>query len=161
MKWLRIITLASVTLGLLAVTAYWSKWRAGFDTPADCLDAYREACLTGDLKKLWSCLAEPLRAKLQSQYSNSQELADALRKEAHDVKSWVQRHYLPGVAATVPVDVDEVRPDGNRRIRFRLQKIGTGWLIVDMEQSKVVPAVVPYGTHVSKVPEQQQLPAER
>jgi hypothetical protein len=52
--------------------------------------------------------------------------------------------------------VDEVRIDGNRRLHFRLQRSQKGWLIVRIDPPKLVPAGIPYGTHVSKVPEETQ-----
>ena len=156
MKRLRIIALASVTFVILAFIVYGSKRRPVFETPTDCLDAYREAIVTGEVKQYEKCLAEPLRAKIQRQHSNAHALAEALRTDAQEIKSWIQRDALATAAATVQVDVDEVRPSGNRRIRFQLQRFDAGWLIVGIDQPKFVPAGIPYGTHVSKVPEEPQ-----
>jgi hypothetical protein len=58
--------------------------------------------------------------------------------------------------STAWVNVDEVRIDGNRRIRFRLQRSENSWLIASVDPPKLVPAGIPYGTHVSKVPEEPQ-----
>jgi hypothetical protein len=85
----------------------------------------------------------------------------ALRKQAEGIKSWVQRHDAAATSTTADIDVDEVRVDGNRRLHFRLQKIGTGWLIVDMDEPRPVPARIPYGTHVSKVPDEPPLAPQR
>jgi hypothetical protein len=150
MNWLRISALASVTLGLLGLAVHWSKSRAGFATPAACLEAYREACQVGDLERYWNCLAEPLRVQITEQHPNLTELADSLRRDMRQVKTWVQRLDAPA-QSIAQVDVDEVRLDGSRRVRFHLQMIGTGWLIVGIDEPKGVPAGVPYGTHVSKV----------
>jgi hypothetical protein len=156
MKWIRILALVNISLGLLGLAIYWSRWQVGFATPADCLDAYREASLAGDVEKYESCVAEPLRAEMRRQHPEPKELAEFLRQETKDVKTWVQVHDLRSAGSTVQVDVDEGRMDGYRRIRFRLQRFEKGWLIVGIDQPKLVPARIPFGTHVSKVPEESQ-----
>jgi len=156
MKWLRILTLVVVTIITWALAISWSQRQAGFATPAACLDAYRDASPAGNVEKYWSCLAEPLRSEMQRQHPNSRELAESLRREMKAVKTWVQLLESDATVATVQVDVDEVRVDGNRRIRFHLQRSGSGWLIAGMEQPKIIPAGIPYGTHVSKVSEEPQ-----
>ena len=119
MKWLRILALAGVTLGLLGMTVYWSQARTGFATPAACLDAYREATQDGDIDRFWACLAKPLSAEIKQQHPNLTELAESLRTEMNDVKAWVQRLESPSAQSSVQIDVDEVRIDGNRRVRYR------------------------------------------
>jgi hypothetical protein len=153
MKWVRILVLVGVTTILLALAITWSQRQAGFATPSACLDAYREANRAGDVEKYWSCLAEPLRFEMRRQHPDANELAQSLRREMRDVKTWVLLLESESTASTVQVDVDEVRIDGNRRIRFHLQRSGAGWLIAAREQPKLVPAGIPYGTHVSKMTE--------
>lgn len=156
MKGLRFSALVLTTLGLLGLTVHWSQRRAGFATPAACLDAYREASLAGDTEKYCRCLAEPLRAEIQREHPDPQQLAESLRRAMRGVKTWVQRLDFPPDQSTVQVDVDEVRIEGNRRIRFRLERSGAGWLIADIAAPEAIPAGIPYGTHVSKVPEGPQ-----
>ena len=160
MRWVRILALVGVTTIPLALAIYWSQRQSGFTTPAACLDAYREASRAGDVEKYRNCLAEPLRYETQRQYPDSKELAESLRREMRDVKTWVLLLESESAASTVQVDVDEVRIDGNRRIRFYLQRSGTGWLIAGREEPKRVPAGIPYGTHVSKVSEEPQPPPQ-
>jgi hypothetical protein len=159
-KWPRIISLVGLTLGLLALAVHWAHTRTGFATPASCLDAYREASLAGDVERSWRCLALSLRADIQRRHPNPKELAESMRREMKDVKTWVQLPALVSEGSTVQVNVDEVRIDGNRSIRFRLQRSENGWLITGIDPPKLVPAGIPYGTHVSKVPEEPQLGAQ-
>jgi hypothetical protein len=156
MKWLRILALVVVTSIPLVLAISSSQRQAGFATPAACLDAYREASRAGNVKKYWNCLAEPLRSEMRRQRPNPQELAESLRREMRDVKTWVQLLESASAASTVQVDVDEVRIEGSRRIRFYLQRSGAGWLIAGMEQPKLLPDGIPYGTHMSKTTEESQ-----
>jgi hypothetical protein len=143
----------SGALVLMALAVCWSQKATRFTTPAACLDAYREACRAGDVDKYKSCLAEPLRSAMQRQYPNPKELARHLSSEMKDVKTWVQLLDSVSDDTTAQINVDEVRQDGSRRIRFRLRRTGGDWLIAGTEQPKLVPTGIPYGTHVSKVPE--------
>jgi hypothetical protein len=156
MKWIRISALAGVTLGLLALAVFWSLPPAGFATPAACLEAYREASRAGNVPAYLSCLAEPLRAEIRRQHTDPKKLADSLRQAMKDVKTWVQLPVEASQGPTVQVNVDEVRITGNHRLGFHLRRCQTGWLIVGIDPPKLVPAGIPYGTHVSKVPEETQ-----
>jgi len=156
MKGIRIIVIVVLVVALLGVTVYWSRQPGGFATPADCLDAYREACRAGDLQKYWSCLAEPLRAGIQQQHPSVEELASFLRRDMTGLKSWVAQLASESEHSKVQVDVDEVRAEGNRRIRFLLERSRRGWLIVGLDEPKPVPAHIPFGTHISKVPAEAQ-----
>jgi hypothetical protein len=154
MKWVRTSALVSVTLGLLALAGFWSLQPVRFATPATCLDAYREASRAGNVEDYLTCLAEPLRAKIQRQHTDPEKFAELLRQEMKDLKTWVQLPASESAGSTVQVNVDEVRIDGNRRLRFRLERSQNGWLIVGIDPPKLVPAGIPYGTHVSRVPEE-------
>jgi hypothetical protein len=70
-----------------------------------------------------------------------------------DVKTWVQVLDSASEDSSIQVDVDEVRLEGNRRLHFRLQRCGGGWLIASMTAPKGIPTSIPYGTHISKVRE--------
>ena len=152
MKGIRIIVIVVLVVALLGGTVYWSRQPGGFATPTDCLDAYREACRVGDVQKYWSCLAEPLRAGVQQQHPSVEELASFLRRDMTGLKSWVAHLASESEQSRAQVDVDEVRAESNRRIRFLLERSGRGWLIVGMDEPKPVPAHIPFGTHISKVP---------
>jgi hypothetical protein len=156
MKWARITALVSVTSVVLALAVYWARQPAGFPTPAACLDAYREASLAGDIEAYRSCLAERLYADIRQRHRDPKELADSLRQEMRDVKTWVQLSEPASEGSIVRINVDEVRIDGNRRICFRLQYLGNSWRIVGIDQPKPVPTGIPYGTHISKVAEQSE-----
>ena len=155
---LRGAALISVIAVLLLLTVYFSRQPVGFATPAACLDVYREAMLAGDIEKYHSSLADPFYASIQRRHSGTKELADSLRQEMKDVKAWIQLPQLKSDESTVQVDVEEVRIDGNRRIPFRLQRFANGWLIVGIDEARLVPVGIPYGTHVSKVPEPAETP---
>ena len=156
MRRLRIAAVVGGTSILLALAVYWSQQRVGFATPAACLDAYREASLAGDVDKYRSCLTESLCAEIGRRHPYSRELAESLRQETKDVKTWVQLPDPASTGTTVQVDVDEVRIDGKRRIHFRLERFANGWLIVSIDRPRLVPTGIPYGTHVSKVAEQSE-----
>ncbi len=147
MKRFRVVVLVLLTAALLGGVAFWSQRRAaGFASPADCVEAYRDACAAGDLATARACLGDPLRS--ESERSSDSE---SLRREMVGVVSWAQRE--PVVSGTMAhVDVDRGRRDGVQRVRFRLQRSGAGWLIVGIDSPQPLPTIVPYGTHVSKVP---------
>src|SRR5262249_34805518 len=112
------------------------------------------ASRAGHVNQYYRCLAEPLRSEIQRLHPNVQEWADSLRREMQGVKTWVQVLDTASDQGTAQVDVDEVRMDGSRRIHFRLQRFGSGWLIVGLDPPKLRPASIPYGTHISQTPEE-------
>jgi hypothetical protein len=154
MKRVRNSVLVSTTVGLLALAVFWSLRPAGFTTPAACLEAYRESTRAGNVEAYLRCFAEPLRAEIQRQHPDPKKLAESLRQEMKDIKTWVQLPDSGSQRSTAQVSVDEVRINGSRRLHFRLQRSQNGWRIVSIDSPKVVPAGIPYGTHVSKVPEE-------
>jgi hypothetical protein len=147
MKRFRVPLLALLAVVLLVGAALWSQGRAaGFASPAECVEAYRDACAAGDAAKALACLGGPLRAEGERSAS-----AAALTRELAGVVSWAQHE--PEVSGTAAhVDVDRGRRDGVQRVRFRLERGRTGWVIVGIDPPKDLPTTVPYGTHVSKVP---------
>jgi hypothetical protein len=153
MKRLRMRMVLVLTLAFLALALYWSPRRAGYATPTECLDRYGEAGRAGDVARYRSCLGEPLRSEMERRFPDAAALAEFLRASMKDIKSWVQLEpRIDGSAARV--DVEEVRVTGQRRLRFQLARSGKGWLIVGIEQPQEVSPVIPYGTHISKVPEE-------
>ena len=150
MKRRRLVLLLVVGLGLAALLVYGPPRRpTGFATPADCLDAYRDASKDGDMARYLRCLGEPLRSEQQRTLDS-----DALRRRLEDVKGWTRLEPVIQELSAY-VDVDQVRTSGTARVRFHLQRVdqGQGWLIVRVDAPKEVPAPVPYGTHVSEVPD--------
>jgi hypothetical protein len=147
MKRLRFSLLVLAALALLAGVAWWAQRRSpGFADPAECVEAYREACAAGDVAGYLACLADPVRAEAERTATPA-----ALQKELAGVVSWAQRE--PSVSgAAAHVDVERGRRDGVQRIRFQLRRCRGGWSIVGIDSPQPVPTVVPYGTHVSKVP---------
>jgi hypothetical protein len=147
MKSFRVVIVALLTAALFAGVALWSQRRAvGFASPTECVEAYRDACAAGDLTMARACLGGALRA--ESERSGN---AEALKREMAGAVGWTQRD--PEISgATAHVDVDRGRRDVEQRIRFRLERRGSGWLIVDIEPPQPLPTLVPHGTHVSKVP---------
>jgi hypothetical protein len=149
MKRRRVTVLLAVTLAVLALAVWWPRrpGPAGFATPADCLDALREASAAGDVGCYRDCLGEPLR----SQKQHTLRPAD-LRRDMEGVKGWGQLEpVVRGPAATV--EVDQVRVQGTSRVRFRLERSDRGWLIVGIDRPTEIPPPVRYGTHISEAPE--------
>ena len=156
MKRLRGVAILVAALGVLAAALYWSSRRAGpgYATPLACLDAYREACLAGDVDAYLRCLAEPLRSETAERFPDRAELAALLRRETAELKGWaaVEVEAAPPRDGAALVDVDQVRPDGLRRVRFHLTRSAGGWLITAIDPPRDVPADIPYGTHISETP---------
>jgi hypothetical protein len=144
----RLVLTLALTLALAALAVWWS-WRTGpanFATPADCLDALREASVAGDVERYLNCLGEPLRSQQQSLRP-----AD-LRRDMEGVKSWSQLEpEVRGTTATV--EVDRARANGTSRTRFRLERFGRGWLVVGMDRPQEIAPPVRYGTHISEAPD--------
>ena len=149
MKRRRVVLLLVLTLALMALAVSWSRRprETVFATPADCLEALREASTAGDVGRYLSCLDEPLR----SEKRRSLRPAD-LRRDMEGVKGWSQSDpVVRGSAATV--EVDQVRVQGTSRVRFRLERSDRGWLIVGIDRPTEIPPPVRYGTHISEAPE--------
>jgi hypothetical protein len=146
---------APVRFGLLVVlivaallVARRGRSTKAFATAAECLDAYSEACRRGDVENYLACLEGPLRERMRRRFRDSDDLAEYLRREMRDLKSWVQVPESDGDDEAV-IAVEEVRSTGTRRIRFRLVRGGSTWRIAAIDAPQNVPAVVPYGTPVS------------
>jgi hypothetical protein len=137
---------AVAVLVLLAVRRPGRQPPSTFATPEDCVQAYAEACQEGDVAGYRRCLAEDLRAGSERQ--DAGKLAMLLRASMAGVKSWVQAG--PSIEGDeAQVDVDVVRPEGTRRIRFHLARSSAGWLIKAVEAPRDVPTPIRFGTHVS------------
>jgi hypothetical protein len=149
MKRRRVVLLLVLTLALMALVVSWSRRprETVFATPADCLEALREASAAGDVGRYLGCLDEPLRSEKQ----RSLRPAD-LQRDMEGVKSWIQLD--PEVqGSTASVEVDRVRAGGTSRIRFRLERSARGWLVVGIDPPKDITPPIPSGTHVSQAPE--------
>jgi hypothetical protein len=154
MKRSHLLLLLIVLLFVIGLILYGPLRHRGFATPADCIDAYRDASIEGNESRYLSCLAEPLRSETRRRYSESGTLADSLRDSMRDVKNWVLAAEPAIEGTTAHVDVDETRATGKRRTRFILERSGQGWLIVRIDPPQDIPMDIPYGTHISKVPEE-------
>jgi hypothetical protein len=151
MKRLGVIVLVLV-VGLAAVGVRWAWPRQGYATPAECVEAYREAMAAGDWPRYLSCLGEPTRS-INEQQAGESVFQGKSRGWRQGLKGWTQSPEFED-GSTALVLVDEVRESQTRRIRFRLQRSEKGWLIVESGPAKVVPTPIPYGTHVGKEPEE-------
>jgi hypothetical protein len=150
---LRILTLVAV--GVTALVCWVAVSRSGgprFATPADCLEAYREACRNGDVSRYLACLGEPLQSEIRKQHPRSQELAEALRAEMSSVKSWVELPESDLTDSTAEICVDIEGERGIQRTRFRLEKSHAGWLIVAIGPPQELSAPIRFGTHVGDAP---------
>jgi hypothetical protein len=149
---LRPILLSAVTLAVLAGALAWSlrSRSTRYATPADCLEAYRAASLAGDAARFRGCLGEPLRSEVQRSYADDHSLADALRRDTTGIKNWVDlgppEVHGDGAVAVV----DEVRATGQRRLRFHLERSGSGWLIARVEKEDERAPEVRYGTRLGE-----------
>ncbi len=119
-------------------------------TPAECLEAYREACRAGDAARYRRCLGEPLRSQVRQTYPDDDALAEALRREARGVKGWVEVGPPDEEGGRAVANVEEVREMGQRRLRFFLEDSRAGWLIVRVEKGAEQKPEVPYGTQVGE-----------
>jgi hypothetical protein len=154
MKRLFFVLLAVVALAVLALTLGRSRPGKAFATPDDCLAAYYDAAKDGDGAAYLNCLAAPLRAQTEGRFRDEQALSGWLRQSMQDLKNWVQSAAPAPAGASAEVEVEESWPTGNRRLRFHLQRSGSGWLIDRIESDKERPAPVPYGTDVRQAPEE-------
>jgi hypothetical protein len=146
MKRRRVLVLLTSAAGLLALALLAPpRPPRGFATPAECLDAYRDACKDGDAAGHLRCLAEPLRS--QEQATRPEELTGRM----DGVLSWGRGEpVIDGAKAYV--DVDRVKASGTQRIRFHLERSGGGWLIVRIDRPSDVPTPIRPGTPVGDVP---------
>jgi hypothetical protein len=147
----RLLPLA-LTCAVLAGVVAWSlrSRPVACRTPAECLDAYRDAWRAGDAGRYRRCLGEPLRSEVRHDYPADDALAAALRREARGVKGWVAVGPPAEQGGRAVVDVDEVRETGQRRLRFSLEQSSDGWLVVRVETGTEQPPAVRYGTPVGE-----------
>jgi hypothetical protein len=151
MKPVRLILAALVALGLLALVLYHRSSSPGptevrFATPAECVDAYAEACLDGDVSGFRATLTEPLRGQSLEGVTDPGKQAEAVRLRMAEVKSWVQRGEpaIDGDEATV--EVVEVHEGGARLVRFHLKRVAGGWQITQINDAGEVKMPTRYGT---------------
>src|SRR5262249_35601541 len=123
--------------------------RRGSPTPARRRDAAAAGGRAGAAAASLSSPAEPLRSETRQRFADERELADWLRQQMSEVKSWTQRPQSQ-TAEAAEVDVDETRPGGTRRARYRLERQGGGWLITVVGPAREVPGGGRYGTHVAE-----------
>ncbi len=148
MKRLRVVILLAVTIALLAGALFWSRRtaRSRAATPTECLDHYYESCRSGDIEQYRNCLGEPYRS--QSDAGGF----DAARRDVKDIKNWVQCAETVADGSSLAIDVDEVRVEGVRRLRFHLRQADSGWAIVAIDPPRTRPTPLRYGTRVGDEP---------
>jgi hypothetical protein len=144
MNRIRVIGPLLLVAAALAAAIWWSARPNRFATPQKCVEAYRDAVVSGNDEAYLGCLGEPLRSEMH------RRLADpAMRRSADGLKGWTQLE--PEVeGAKASILVDEIRATETRRTRFRLERGGQGWLIVGIDAPRLLPQTVPYGTHIGK-----------
>jgi hypothetical protein len=142
----------ALTCAVLAGALAWSlrPRPTGCRTPAECLEAYREACRAGDAARYRRCLGEPLRSEVRHNYSGDEALAEALRRETRGVKGWVEVGPPDEQGGRAVANVEEVRQTGQRRLRYYLEHSQDGWLIVRVEKGPEQTPEVRYGTRVGE-----------
>jgi hypothetical protein len=146
------LLLLGLTCAVLAGVLAWSlrPRAAGYATPSECLEAYREACRAGDAAQYRRCLGEPLRSEVRQSYPDDAALAEALRRETQGVKGWVEVGPPDEQGERAAASVEEVRETGQRRLRFSLEHSQAGWLIVRVEKGAEQTPEVRYGTRVGE-----------
>jgi hypothetical protein len=154
MRRLRIVIPLLVVLIAAALAVRWMAGTRGFATPTECIEAYREASLAGDVPRYLDCLAEPLRARMLNRFADPQRLGMAIKEPMQDIKNWGQSVERTEGEPTAFVNVDEVRATGTRRVRYHLEQTGRGWLISAIDPPREVPTPIPFGTHIGEAPEQ-------
>jgi hypothetical protein len=144
--------LVALTCAVLAGALAWSRRPrpTGCATPAECLEAYRDAYRAGDAERYRRCLGEPLRSEARQDYPDDAALAEALRREAQGLKGWVEVGPPDEQEGRATAIVEEVRETGQRRLRFSLERSPGGWLIVHVEKGSERTPEVRYGTRVGE-----------
>jgi hypothetical protein len=145
----RRLLIGLILVPVLALLVLYGRPRApqGFATPAECLDAYRDASKDGDVARYLSCLSESLR----SEKRQSVQAADLVR-EMDGVKGW-SRHEPVMRDGTADVDVDLVRQTGTFRLVFHLRQVDSGWVIVGLDGPHEQPPTIRFGTPAATGPE--------
>src|SRR5579885_2107081 len=146
------LLLVALTGAVLAGALAWSlrPRPAGFATPAECLEAYHEACRAGDAARYRGCLGEPLRSEVRRDYPDDAALVEALRRETQGMKGWVEVGPPDDQGERATASVEEVRETGQRRLHFYLERSPDGWLIVRVEKGAEQTPEVRYGTRVGE-----------
>jgi hypothetical protein len=144
--------LVALTCAALTGALAWSlrPRPTGCATPAECLEAYREACRAGDAARYRRCLGEPLRSEVRQNYPDDAALAEALRRETRGVKGWAEVGAPDEQGERTIASVEEVRATGQRRLRVYLDHSQAGWLIVRVERGPEQTPEVRYGTRVGE-----------
>jgi hypothetical protein len=130
---------------LILAVAYFAATRqggaGGFDTPDQCLEAYRDAARDKNAEAFRRCLAEPLR-------SDSAALLAEARGQIEAVRHWNQ--YAPEVrGADAEILVDQVCRDGTiQRIRYQLRRSYSGWLLAGIGAPQLIRPPIRPGTEV-------------
>jgi hypothetical protein len=141
-----------LTVVVLAGAVIWSlrPGGTGCRTPVECLAIYRDACREADAARYRRCLGEPLASQMRNAYPGDEALAESLRRDAREVKGWVEVRLPDLEGARAVADVEEVRETGQRRLRFFLEQSHKGWFIVRVEKGVEQRPDVRYGTRVGE-----------
>jgi len=137
-----------LALVLLVPLAYWSRSEGVFAEPNDCLSAYYEACQNGDANTYLRCFTPRLRSKIERE-AEARRFGTMLREVA--VKNWVVVSTSDDQSRLSTILIDEVRPAGISRVRFRLERTGGNWLIADLGPVQQNQPSIPFGTDVRTV----------
>jgi hypothetical protein len=141
-----------LTSAVLAGALAWSL-RSGLTacrTPAECVAVYREACRAGDAVKYRRCLGEPLRSQVRDTYPGDEALAESLRREAREIKGWVEVGPPDEQGGRAVANVEEIRETSQRRLRVFLEDSAEGWLIIRVERNGEQTPEIRYGTRVGE-----------
>ena len=147
-KYGRILILLVSVLGLIGLSVYLSLRRTGFATPVECIEAFGDASKRGDAQVYLSCLSDALRSEILSRYGDAAALSTSLREEMKDLKGWGLPTAPEIAKKNARVDVDEIRPSGVERRRYRLERTNAGWRITHIGPPQKVQPPEPFGTHI-------------
>ncbi len=109
-------------------------------TPEKCVTAFYEATVDQDKDRLQTFLSPAL-----------QNQTHQLIQEKANIQS-LMNHGSMKNKDSVFVDMDEIRKEGTRRVRFQLEQAKGSWIITAIGSPKEIKLNVPFGTHVGKVP---------
>lgn len=151
MKRRRILLALGITFVLLMLAILWAPREQQYATPAECVEAHWAGREAGNVDKILNTFWWPLN--MERRFDSRSQMAENLRATMKEVKSWVLLPIRGPEGARAVIDVDEIRTTGTRRTRVYLERHGIGWWIDRIDRPEDVPTPIPYGTHISKVPE--------
>ncbi len=123
-------------------------------TPQEALGRFLDAAKAGDIDACLALTTGPLRRSLESTRAQlgDRRFRRSLRLQAEGVKAHAiipEPQDDPDVAVCA---LELVFADRNERQRVRLRRVGSGWAVEEMSESRTIKPPIPYGTPVFQAP---------